>query len=493
MELIAAHDKDFENIALRNDPVYAGIESILDLLVKFISDRGLIIYGGLAIDYALRLVGDKLYPDDLLQIDYDFFSPDHIEHSYDLADKFYEIVRSTYGEEAAEGVRAIGALHFETMRVDIRDNHFLADITYLPRAIFPHMPTLEYRGMKIVHPDIQRIDIHSSLSFPYDFPPTEVIFARWRKDITRFHMLAKHYPLVDAAAVNARTVSTHSKRTHNVASTVDASMDISTDVAPTVSTVNVSGASASMDVSMSASVGTVKVGEDVKKYVLAGFSAYGIMYRNVLKSCGSVPKDIIKPSGGGDLLYGDTLEIVHFNPPKCAAEMNLAHVQRFRRFINMIPETLTGVAKFGKVKIDSTEGRLISYVSATVDGKTYRLACVQYLLKQFLAEYHRANMQGADGRVYLEHYISTMRLMEYEHGCIPSTEKPITRLSVVTYGSDNISTSKEISIRRVLADIGEATPDYLPSNYYPARRKGDRPKYDITRNEIFQESGETRE
>jgi hypothetical protein len=488
MDLITANEGEFENIALRHDPTYIGIEELIEVLIEFIQKHKLIIYGGLAIDYALRLHGDKIYPDNLLQVDYDFLSPDHIEHSYDLADIFYAMVKQKYGEDEAAGVRAINATHVKTMRVDIRDNHFLADLSYCPAKIFTQLPTLVYRGIKIIHPDMQRVDIHSSLSFPYDNPPNEVIFARWKKDIKRFHLLAKYYPL-----------------------TMPKMADI---------------------------ISNISVPMSINKYVLTGFCAYGIMYFLVDQRWGNIPADIIRPTnyekiGGAKtsasstnnkesvLLYGDALEIVHFQPEKCISELSLAHIERFYPIINLIPETVLGMAQFGKVKIDVTTGRMLSYVSAELNGRAYRIACAQYLLRQFLAGYQYKKMQNESADVYLAHYLSLLRLMEYEHEqnikgnvgrgvvnidkvntdkvntengvvSLPNEHEPITRLSITTYGNENVSLSKEIAVKRVLADIGKAVPEYLPNNYYPSKRRQDlpRPQYDITRNNIFLESGE---
>ena len=47
----------------------------LDIVKDFIIENKLIITGGMAIDYALKLKGDKLYEDNQLP-DYDFYTPD---------------------------------------------------------------------------------------------------------------------------------------------------------------------------------------------------------------------------------------------------------------------------------------------------------------------------------------------------------------------------------------------------------------------------------
>jgi hypothetical protein len=228
----------------------------------------------------------------------------------------------------------------------------------------------------------------------------------------------------------------------------------------------------------------LKTSLPIKKnqYVLTGLSAYSIMYHAAILA-GVNCEGLIAPPA--DRMLGDTLEIVHINPEKCIEELNLAHVKRYRPYINLIPETVEGVSPEGKVRIDVMTGRLISTVSAQIGGSTYRLTCAQYLLRQFLARYHHSRMVGTPGaKMYLDLYNSTMKLVE--------SGAEIARLSVATYGNENVSLSKEITLRRVFTDLGVAVADYLPSNYYPHKRAPDMPRlqYDISRNVIFAESGE---
>ena len=145
MESVFERSKEFEFLVTSYDPVFEDLIEAIEVVKKFIIDHKLIIYGGSAIDYALRLKGDKIYPDDLLKVpDLDMYSPNNVEHSYQLADIFYKM-----GYKEA---RAINALHMETMRVDLVDNHFIADITYRPPELFETLPYLEYKGMRIIHP-----------------------------------------------------------------------------------------------------------------------------------------------------------------------------------------------------------------------------------------------------------------------------------------------------------------------------------------------------
>ncbi len=193
LEEILSRGKEIEQLVMERDAVYPVLLDAVEIVKTFIIDHGLIVYGGTAIDMALRLCGDKIYPDNLFP-DLDFYSPTNVEHAYQLADILYQA-----GHESS---RAINALHMKTMKIDLADNHWLADISYQPQELFDKIPTLKFNRMLIVHPNFQRIDLHSALSFPYDGSPKEVIFARWIKDINRFNKLAKYYPVTGGKPVN---------------------------------------------------------------------------------------------------------------------------------------------------------------------------------------------------------------------------------------------------------------------------------------------------
>src|SRR5208282_6188177 len=173
LEDVFARGKHYERIVSEHDPMYPNIVAATEIVREFIRERQLVVYGGTAIDFALRLRGSRLYDDSALRCpDLDFYSPTHAAHAYELADVLHAA--------GYANARAIVGLYTRVMKVDIVDNNWVADISYMPPDVFARLPYLEYDGVRIIHPDFQRIDIHSSLSFPYDDPPTEVIFARWR-------------------------------------------------------------------------------------------------------------------------------------------------------------------------------------------------------------------------------------------------------------------------------------------------------------------------
>lgn len=173
-----------ESILIENHYFKDSVTDSMKETKKMIIDRNLILTGGMAIDGALRLKGEFLYADHILP-DYDFFSPNFHKDSYDLA-----LVLS----KNHDNVNAIGAMHVSTMKV--RVNYIpVADITYAPKCLYETTPTLKFDGMRIVHPHYQMIDQHLSLSLPYANPPWETINFRWAKDMKRYDILNKAYPL----------------------------------------------------------------------------------------------------------------------------------------------------------------------------------------------------------------------------------------------------------------------------------------------------------
>lgn len=172
--------------AINLDPYTAQTKKAIDHTKKFIASRGLVCYGGTALDYAARLQGGRIYDDEKLALpDLDFFSADPLRDARDLADILYA--------DGYEDARVINAYHVGTFRVDCGGNHFIADVSYCP--IIASLRTLTYEGFRVIHPDYQRLDMHSSLSFVYDNPPREVAFARIGKDVERFNIIDGLYPL----------------------------------------------------------------------------------------------------------------------------------------------------------------------------------------------------------------------------------------------------------------------------------------------------------
>lgn len=455
---------EYEDISIKFDPAYENIDKIIAELTKFISKHKLIIYGGLAIDYALRLHGDKIYADDLLQVDYDFMSPDSVNHAQEFGKIVYELT-------GRDNVRVMNAMHIKTMRVDIGDNHFLADVSYVPKDVFVKLPYLEYANMRIIHPNLQRIDMHSSLAFPYDNAPTEVIFHRWNKDIKRFNLLAKYYPIEDEV-VNINTSGMGGMG--GIGATVDTSATLPVN-------------------------GRCRVSQEfLKSQVLNGFTAYGLYYQK-LKETENIPNDIIPGVfihmksdggvGGGSAgsaniieTYGYELDLVStkLDPPADATS-----VHKYRDYINLVPERLCYNGE-ARTTIQSTKNKLLSVrkIKLADDKATYTCVSFQYLLKYFLGMYYFAkfgNKAEYKPEIYLYHYISAIKLLNAD-------KTNLTKLSVDIYGNANVSVSKIMLLEGLNADLGVPRTLTIPRTWRPA--KGDPEPFTIEGNPIYMGSGE---
>lgn len=181
--------ESYEYLILQRDIYKKQIEESLDIVKKFIIKKKLIITGGMAIDLALKSKGSQLYTDKVLP-DYDFYSPDFHTDAYSIG-----VILCKMG---IDDVSVINALHSTTMRVRINNKIPVADITYIPKVIYNKIPTMVHTDGRIFeHPHYKMINLHIALSYPFANVPTEVILQRYAKDIKRFDLLNKYFPIVE--------------------------------------------------------------------------------------------------------------------------------------------------------------------------------------------------------------------------------------------------------------------------------------------------------
>ena len=190
-------DKKYKNIAETRSVYFSDTAKALDLVLKYIIDSQRLIYGGLAIDLALKMTGHAgIYGPDILP-DYDIISTDFYNESNQLAGLLYDA--------GLRNVSSINATHFGSRRVRV---NFIpvCDLSYMPEKIHKKVPFLiikskmpglmKFNGMRIVHPDYQRMDLHRSFTVPFKNPPMEVISHRLMKDQSRFKLVDKAYPMM---------------------------------------------------------------------------------------------------------------------------------------------------------------------------------------------------------------------------------------------------------------------------------------------------------
>ena len=135
--------KKFKKIGFIHGIDYEKTNNLMKIVKKFILRKELIIYGGTAIDYALKLKGQKLY-DDLIHPDIDVYSSNHLKDAKELVDELTDT--------GFKDVSAIRGIHALTMK--IRCNFiYVLDISYIPNSVFTKIPILKYNGftLSLIH------------------------------------------------------------------------------------------------------------------------------------------------------------------------------------------------------------------------------------------------------------------------------------------------------------------------------------------------------
>lgn len=402
-----------EVLAKSRDVRYGDMVVATEIVKAFIKKYDLIIYGGTAIDYALRLEGKQIYPDDMLTVpDLDFYSPTSIEHSNELALILYK--------EGMVEARSITAQYIRARKVDIGDNHWIADIAYVPPAIFENLQYLLYEGMRIIHPHFQFIDQHVSLFTPYNNAPREVIFQRWKNDIARYNLLYDTYPLPAFSGV-----------------------------------LNMISVTCDMPA----------------RGILHGFVAAAAIISEY-KRLGGKANLVVDASfelQGGSITFSTPLRQIHIwttslRKAIIANNIDESLVDFYEPHFNLVP-------KRAETKKDGLEYIFISGKNSLAtmqnigdaERGSVRTSSIQSLMRFFLALYlidRRADNVGLA-------YYHTLRAI-----VIAADVAPICDLSIDVYGSKNINLAQEVSLYRIYSEIGITRPLNLAPNYNPAKWEG---------------------
>jgi hypothetical protein len=176
-----------EKVVYDHNEIHDHLEEALSRVRSFLKLHKRILVGGMAIDFALRAKGDRLYGDDTIP-DYDFYSPDHLRDAYSIAHELHI--------KGMPNLQAIVAMHQTTMRVRV-DGETVADISYIPAEAYKQIDALSlvHDEIRYVHPHFQMIDQHRGLSMPLRDFPLQVVYARWKKDMERYNILSNAYPV----------------------------------------------------------------------------------------------------------------------------------------------------------------------------------------------------------------------------------------------------------------------------------------------------------
>ena len=157
------------------------VQKIISIVEQFLKSKGLICYGGTAINNILPKK-DQFYNKEIEIPDYDFFSPNALEDAKELAD--------IYVQNGFEEVEAKSGQHFGTFKVFV---NFIpvADITSVPIELYKKlkMGSKRVNGIMYAPPNYLRMSMYLELSRPAGD------VSRWEKVLKRLTILNKHYPI----------------------------------------------------------------------------------------------------------------------------------------------------------------------------------------------------------------------------------------------------------------------------------------------------------
>ena len=175
------------------------VKKIIQIVEDFIKKKGLICYGGTAINNILPKY-EQFYNKDIEIPDYDFFSVNAMNDAIELADTYYK--------HGFQDVEAKAGSHHGTFKVYV---NFIpvADITFIPKEIFNAMKkdAIQVSGIKYAGPNFLRMGMYLELSRPVGDT------SRWEKVLKRLILLNKHYPL--ASGVNCNKIQFQREMTGN--------------------------------------------------------------------------------------------------------------------------------------------------------------------------------------------------------------------------------------------------------------------------------------
>lgn len=157
------------------------VQNIISIVEDFISSRGLMCYGGTAINNILP-EDSQFYNKDIEIPDYDFYSKTAMEHAKELAD--------IYAAKGFSEVEAKSGVHEGTFKVFVNAIG-VADITQIHPDLFDSLKkeSIAVNGISYAPPNFLRMGMYLELSRP------EGDISRWEKVFKRLTLLNKHYPL----------------------------------------------------------------------------------------------------------------------------------------------------------------------------------------------------------------------------------------------------------------------------------------------------------
>jgi len=174
---------------LKNDIIKA-----INIVKQYIIENKLVIVGGTAIDYALRLKNDKIYNEEYQIPDFDIISPNNVEHANNIG--------TILCNEKFNNVSIIPAIHNTTVRVKLL-GFTVFDSTFIPEYLYNKIPQIQYKNFYIIDPIYQKINQYLSMCFLFKNNGINYnISDRLIKDYERFNKIDKYYNLYNIINLN---------------------------------------------------------------------------------------------------------------------------------------------------------------------------------------------------------------------------------------------------------------------------------------------------
>lgn len=157
---------------------------------EFIQQKGLILYGGLALN--MTLPKNRRFYDEYELPDYDFFSYDAKSHAIELANKYYKA--------GYKYVEVKPGIHYETYKVFV-DFQPVADITDIPIKLFNHLLDISMEERVLIIKNNPSLDINIAplsflrLAFHVELSRPDGYIERWPKVYKRMAIFYATYPL----------------------------------------------------------------------------------------------------------------------------------------------------------------------------------------------------------------------------------------------------------------------------------------------------------
>lgn len=163
------------------EPTLSQKNKILEVIKNYIRQNKRKVYGGTAIDAAIRIKNhkDSIY-DQYTFADIEFYSSTPVADLVEIANLLYRAGYPYAGGREAQ--------HEETYTIDVNFQSY-CDITYVPKRVYSGIKSIEIDGILYAHPHFMLID-----QFRIINQPLTAAEQRWEKTFKRISKLLKYYP-----------------------------------------------------------------------------------------------------------------------------------------------------------------------------------------------------------------------------------------------------------------------------------------------------------